>query len=213
MRGFNRALLVKTTYKRKVWRYGLSLVYGMPVSKVLERRLIHIQKMVEGAIPRKYAWYRPQQFHVTLIRGRSSDRPLSLGITSIYQIARAFPHCQRFKLSASDTLLCPDGYVRLFFKRANILRGLDAKTVKNIGMQVGVSWRRILAPWASIGYLATVHQNKEELMKVWNNTSDCISKMQLRPTSVLVTKAKLVYFSNITFAPANRQLWTEIPLL
>jgi len=213
LRGFDRALLLKATYKRKVSRYGLSLVYGMPVSKTLERRLVHIQKVVEGAVPRKYVWYRPQQFHVTLIRGRSSDRPLSLGMKSIYHIARAFPRCQRFKLSAGDTLLCPDGYVRFFFKRANILRGLDEKVVKNIEKQVGVSWRRIPAPWASIGYLATVDENKEELMKVWNNTSDRILKMQLRPTSVLVTKAKLVYFSNITFAPANRQLWTEIPLL
>lgn len=73
------AKIQETLRKNRAVSYGLTLVAGLPFPANITTQIQAVQGRLEGLLPDRFAWYGPEQLHVTLfapLRGRYRESPL-----------------------------------------------------------------------------------------------------------------------------------------
>jgi hypothetical protein len=214
IKNFDCQLLNDTIRKAKEKRWGLSVVYGLPVCETLQRTIRDIQSEVEKRLPEKYIWYMPQQLHITLIRGKSSKNSLSpmrkyLLETIICKINK----CPEIILRLTNAQLYSDGYIRIPCQSINLFPLLSDKDLMEIENEIGLKWHRTFNSWISIGYIGNCYYDRFATEDIWRYTVSSLSQfMFYKPLEIVVENVKFIYFSNVTFMPIEEQHWIEIPL-
>lgn len=213
-KNFDIQLLNKTLKKTRDNRWGLSVVYGLPVCETLQKIIENIQLGVEDTLPEKYMWYNQLQLHATLIRGKSSDSRLSpikkhLLETIIHKIIK----CPEISLRFTSAQLYSDGYIRMPCQSINLFPLISDEYLKEMEGEIGIKWRRTPNSWVSLGCLKNSGYDKLTIETIWKSTGFVISKFVFeKPLEIIVAKVKFIHFSNVTFMPNEDQRWIEIPL-
>jgi len=105
--------------RRQELRYGISIVYGLEINNLLANQIKSVQNL--PGLAKLFDWYIPQNFHITIVRGKSQKDPIKNvnAISSLLiQWARS---CQPFSLEYSRIGLSPEGEIKLHFKAGSEL--------------------------------------------------------------------------------------------
>lgn len=182
--------------------YGLTLALGLPLPRSMSQTIQQVQQQLEAAWPKQFYWYRPEQFHATLVaplRGRyrreppiqRSELPADLDrfvadLGCCLELLRPFP------LSITGVRAVPNGIISLkidggFHARQALATCLSAyptldapKHLSNLHM--------------TIGYLTT-----PDFGTVPSNFSQRLAAMEAEPLgSIVVNHIWLVHYANRT---------------
>lgn len=211
---FDHESHAKSLEKIKYVRWGLSVVYGLPVSTDIERILINIQQTVEEELPRLYSWYKSTQFHATLIRGKSSDAPLPrVNRVLLQSVIQKIAGSPETIVQILNPQLCPDGYIRVPFISGRLFPSLVDEDITEMERTIGLSWRRVYKTWITVGFMQETSINQYDATKLWLLTDQAFKKLKpYWPFILNLQLVKLIHFSNVVFWPIEEQKWIEIPL-
>ena len=211
--GFDPKSASETIAKTRQRRWGLSVVYGLPVSSIFKEFVALVQSETEEKIPETYNWYSASKLHATLIRGKSAERllpPISRHL--IENIVCKINKCPSFALKLKGTRPEVGGHVRVMCECTNPFPYLTEMDFKDMERETGRGWRPTANTWVSIGYLKE-SCNKLTRSKVWQTTISTLSRFSsMMPSEVVVRAVKLLHFTNITLTPLETQHWISIPL-
>lgn len=214
MRGFDLNKVKDAITKSKGKRWGISVIYGLPVPKTLEDIARNIRDLVEESVPNQYEWYKPIQLHLTIIRGKSSENPFNpIQKSIIHRVIDKINRSPEFTLKFTNIRLCDDGCIRFYCQSNNPLMYLTQTEIDNFNKLTNVKWSRSKSLWISIGYLKYVPDHKFIAEKNYDTTIHAINNFELKyPLEVKVKALKVIHYSNIKFVPIENQYCIEIPL-
>ena len=190
---------------------GLSLVYGLPVSKFLQMFVMDIQKKIEKEFPQTYIWHLPSRLHVTLVRGNSSVSPLPpINRDLLERIVSDVSKSDNFILNFTTAHLDLAGHVQLNCIAEDLELKISEEDFDK--MRETAEWTLRSNSWLTIGYIGR-NPNALESRKIWDGTTSILSEFSLRmPFKIPVKRVKLIHFSHTTFKPLSSQHLISIPL-
>ena len=211
---FELDLLNNQIIKTKKKRRGLSVVYGLPVSSLLEKIVYAVQSQVECRVPSKYSWYKTYQLHTTIVRGKSSlHSPANVKRILLEDIIQKINESPPIILKFMNAKVFPDGYIRMPCDLMNALTSLTNKDIQNANRLAAVGWSKPKESWMSVGHLKDVNSNVSVLGNVWKDTIKSLSRTRFAEPFVIEAKSvKIIHFSNTAFVPPQQQYFMEIPL-
>lgn len=193
-----------TIRKNTVTSYGLTMVVGLPFPSEICRGIRDVQEQMEAVLPRRFAWYREEQLHATLIaplRGRYRDLPplqpdeLPADIERFTQeLGICFAHSQPFPFELVGVRIGSDGLVVVSEK--TLTRQLASVLIRHSRLDQPKYLRSL---HVAIGFLNTIQPFATD--EEWARLETTLAKLNDVPIGqAVIDRVWLVHYANRTLS-------------
>jgi len=193
--------------KFKQERYGISIVYGLPISGSILQYFERIKDIVVDRFPGCYTWYSIENLHSTLIRCKSKSSRISLRSYYGHSFIRSLSSIKKFRMTTSNITISDDGAIRLFLNSEDFPLAVSNDLILRFSEDNSLSLTLVKNPWIT---LANLIPNTEIVRKVNSGLSSFWQNINLDETEITVNSLKSVYFQDTGFN--NIQILEKIGL-
>ena len=204
----NNRSITRRIAKQNEKRFGISVVYGLPIHITIFEFTKSLRKLFEKKYLRIFNWSKKRNFHATIIRCNSVKKEIHIPPT-LDVVRDVFKSVTSFYLVPDKIELLDDGVIRLSFQKAAQLSNINKYYLNKFARGHKLSINVIQKPWLKIANINNVNvdintNELNELILKWNKnmTND------LKP--IFVTSLKAVYYRDINFIDRTTLLQIEL---
>lgn len=143
-------LIKKRSLKKVQKRYGLSVVYGMP----LHNKLINQIKIIRNLLPLNlincFDWQSDQCLHMTILRCKSARNNFVVFDEQLAKIQDVFQLIPRFVIYIDNIKLDSDGVIRVYFSLVPELELISEIDTDIISKITNLNYSLITSPWITV---------------------------------------------------------------
>lgn len=193
----NKEEIKARNFKQNEKRYGVSTVYGLPISSSI-RELRNILKCsLEKKFQNNFNWNNLSNIHSTILRCKSKNVNIK-NVVSLKFIIEIFKNISPFELSFDEIKLSSEGILRIHFKKIKSFKNINKKILKLFEQKNKISLNIIEEPWITVANLKYTVNNIDELKLLEElKRINCIANEVYK--KILVRNLKVVNYEDITF--------------
>lgn len=184
--------------KQKENRYGISVVYGLPVDFSILNLVKSIKKNFGNEYSNLLKWSGKNNLHATIVRGNSVKTDINPPV-DLSTIVLMFKKVKPFYIIPSKLELFDDGVLRLNFTKTNSLININKYYIKKFAKETRLELDIILKPWLKIANINNINI-KNKITHLYQLINDMnfiyISKMN----AVYVKTLMVVYYRDINYS-------------
>ncbi|MDP2722249.1 MAG: hypothetical protein Q8O72_05800 [Bacteroidales bacterium] len=179
--------------KFKQNRYGLSVVFGLPIPNNLSFYIQDIKQTCQLFFPNCFDWYENEKIHSTLIRCKSTSNKIPYDLFENHPFRNNIKSIKEFEMTTDDLIISHDGAIRLFFSSNRLPLPIEMDDISKFEKDLNINLRLVQKPWIT---LANMKPIQKKIDCVNNNLSSFSNDFLKQFFSIKVESLNAVYFED-----------------